>query len=414
LPVFLSDRVFHIARRVKRFLRNPKKTVRRRLEKPENASQHRRTKSKKAEFKQFRREVKRRRQEEHEQLKTEIAKIENEIEDKKQEIKRIGIELRATEDPAERLEHERRKQRINQERSRLIAELRMAKENERATNTSRKKWKKTLQQEIFWLEREQRAVSEELGTLPDFLIIGEKKCGTSFFYHLLTQHPYVEPAAKKELHFFDRLFDAESVDWYRRCFPQPSWKEGRRTITGEATPYMSHPLAPQRIAGVVPQARLIALLRNPVDRAYSDYQMRVRKGRENRTFEEAIGAAEKVQPPGDEGEAHADLAVARQHGLLSKGVYVDRLLRWSQFFPREQMLVLKSEDFFESPQETLKRAFDFLGLPEWEPEVSKVGKKRNAGSYEEEMDPVLRRRLEEYFELHNKRLYDYLGTDFGW
>jgi len=139
----------------------------------------------------------------------------------------------------------------------------------------------------------------------------------------------------------------------------------------------------------------------------------VRKGRESRTFEEAIGAAEKAQPPGEEGEAYADLAVARR-GLLSRGVYVDRLLRWSQFFPRERMLVLKSEDFFENPHESLERAFDFLGLPEWKPRTSKLGKKRNAGSYEEDMDPATRRRLEEHFEPHNRRLYEFLGTDFGW
>jgi hypothetical protein len=78
------------------------------------------------------------------------------------------------------------------------------------------------------------------------------------------------------------------------------------------------------------------------------------------------------------------------------------------------MLVLKSEDFFESPHETLKLAFAFLELPEWEPEASQLGYKRNTGSYEEGMNPATRRRLEEYFEPHNRRLYDYLGVDFGW
>jgi hypothetical protein len=440
LPVFGFDRVSYMARRVKGFLKNPKKTLRRKLGSQEAASQRRRMRrkereehkqlkkdlgrrmrTKKDEFKQLKRVVKSRRREEYQKQHTEIARIQNEIKDKKQEIKRIGQELLAAEDPAERLEYERRKQKAKEERSRLVGELRTAKRNDRGAKISRKKRKKTMQQEIFWLERERRAVNDRraegeepgMGALPDFVIIGEKKCGTSFFYHLLTQHPLVEPAAKKELHFFDALFEEEGVEWYRQCFPQPSRKDGRRTITGEATPYMSHPLAPQRMAQVVPHARLIALLRNPVDRAYSDYQMGVRKGRENRTFEEVIGAAEKAQPSGEAGEAYADLAVARDR-FLSKGVYVDQLLRWAEFFPKEQLLVLKSEDFFESPNETLKRAFDFLGLPQWEPAASKPGKKRNAGSYEEGMDPATRRWLEEYFEPHNRRLYDYLGVDFGW
>jgi len=267
-----------------------------------------------------------------------------------------------------------------------------------------KKKKKSLQQEIFELERGLRATKEhrtqhepETGALPDFVVIGAKKCGTTFFYHLLSQHPLVEPAASKELHFFDVLFE-EGTEWYRRCFPKPRWKDGRKTITGEASPgYIWHPLAPERMAGVIPEVRLIALLRNPVDRAYSDYYQRVKNGRAHRTFEEAVQAA--FDDP--------------THGHLSKSIYVDHLRRWSGFFGDEQMLVLKSEDFFGRPVETLKVALNFLDLPEWEPEGSELQKKRNAREYDE-MDPATRRRLEEYFEPHNRRLYDFLGLDFSW
>src|SRR5215217_3863600 len=126
----------------------------------------------------------------------------------------------------------------------------------------------------------QAADGSETGALPDFIIIGGKKCGTTFLYNLLTQHPHVEPAAKKELHYFDTLF-GEGIEWYRRCFPPPRWKDGRRTFTGEGTPYLHRSSAvPERMAEMLPQARLIALLRNPADRAYSDYQQKVRKGRE--------------------------------------------------------------------------------------------------------------------------------------
>jgi hypothetical protein len=90
---------------------------------------------------------------------------------------------------------------------------------------------------------------------------------------------------------------------------------------------------------------------------------------------------------------------------------VDQLLRWSALFAEEQMLVLKSEDFFEHPQKTLKLVLDFLDLPDWEPDAWEV---RNKGDYEQRMDPATRRRLEEYFEPHNRRLYEYLGVNFGW
>jgi hypothetical protein len=177
------------------------------------------------------------------------------------------------------------------------------------------------------------------------------------------------------------------------------------------------------MAQVVPGARLIALLRNPVERAYSDYQMVARKDREHKTFEEAVGLQEPVEGgearslnkdgQNPEGEDRAPLDEDSEY--LSRGVYVDQLLRWAEFFPREQMLVLKSEDFFENPKQVLMAVFSFLDLPGWELGDEEIaGKKRNEGRYEQEMDPSTRRRLEEYFEPHNRRLYDFLGTDFGW
>jgi len=302
----------------------------------------------------------------------------NRLKSKKQELRRKGRELRrirnetrAAKDDAERIEHKKRK--------------------------------KTVQQDIFQLSRELRAAEEELagesqtGALPDFVIIGTAKGGTTSLYHLLTRHPHVEPAAAKELHFFDNHF-SEGIQWYRRCFPTPRLREGKWTITGEATPCLGHPDVPERMAKVLPQARLIVMLRNPVDRAYSMYHHRVRNGHETRTFEEVV---------------EADLNDGSV-GLLSRSIYVDHLVRWSEFFSEEQLLVLKSEDLFERPLQTLKVVLDFLDLPDWEPEVSKLtGNKRNEGRYEE-MNPSTRRKLEEYFEPHNQRLYEFLGVDFGW
>jgi hypothetical protein len=159
-----------------------------------------------------------------------------------------------------------------------------------------------------------------------------------------------------------------------------------------------HPHAAERMAEVIPQARLIALLRNPVDRTYSAYHHRAIHRQEIETFEETVAAC---------------FGTSRQ-GFLSQSIYVNHLMRWSRFFSKEQMLVLKSEDFFERPRETLKPVLDFLDLPEWEPEASELRDRVNKGKYEQKMDPAIRRRLEDYFEPHNRRLYEYLGVDFGW
>ena len=243
---------------------------------------------------------------------------------------------------------------------------------------------------------EQVSGEPEVGTLPDFIIIGAQKGGTSFLYHLLTRHPLVEPAARKELHFFDNpeLFD-HGAEWYRRCFPRLSSKDGQRSITGEATPYyLFDPPVAKRMADIVPKARLIALLRNPVDRAYSHYQMQVKRGTEPRTFEEAI---------------------EQQHSsYMSRGIYADQLLRWFEFFGKEQMLILKSEDFFARPLETLKVVLTFLDLPDWQPEASELQQRRHSGTYKQKMEPSTRQRLEAYFEPHNQRLYECLDTDFRW
>ena len=117
----------------------------------------------------------------------------------------------------------------------------------------------------------QRRATE--GPLPDFVVLGTQRGGTSFLYRLLTKHPLVRGAAAKELHFFDNKF-SEGVGWYRRCFSEGKRIDGQRTITGEAAPKsLFDPQVPERMARIVPEARLIALLRNPVDRAYSHYQL---------------------------------------------------------------------------------------------------------------------------------------------
>jgi sulfotransferase family protein len=313
-------------------------------------------------------------------------------------------------------------------------EIRALREGERGAKDRRelrdyRRRKKIAKLELFRLESELRAAEEGrsadeplTGALPDFLVIGAGKGGTTFLYHLLTQHPLVKPAASKEIHFFDNRF-GQGVEWYRQNFPAPRHKEGRTTVTGEATPFMFWPLVPGRVAEVVPRARLIALLRNPVDRAYSSYQQMVRREGTTLTFEEVVGKEKTLLLEASQLDGHrreeyfaaADEAssLGFTGNCISKGLYVDQLKRWAEHFDDEQMLVLKSEDFFARPQEVLRQVFAFLGLPEWEPDPSVFERKRNSRRYEK-MDPQTRRSLEEYFAPHNRRLYEYLGRDLGW
>ena len=207
----------------------------------------------------------------------------------------------------------------------------------------------------------QRRATE--GPLPDFLVLGTQKGGTSFFYRLLTEHALVSGAAAKELHFFDNKF-AEGVGWYRRCFSEGERVNGQRTITGEATPsYLFDPQVPERLARIVPDARLIALLRNPVDRAYSQYQMEVRRGKEARSFEEAT----EEEMTSVEGQGNT---VDVPHAYLRRGLYAKQLERFSLFANRERLLVVKSENFFTRRLEILDRVLTFLRLPSFEPTLA--------------------------------------------
>jgi Sulfotransferase domain len=269
--------------------------------------------------------------------------------------------------------------------------------------------------------------------LPAFLIIGAQRAGTTTLYTYLRRHPdvtgprWADPVVSwsKELHFFDENY-WRGVEWYRKFFPLEARQRlmrrlGRDLVPGEGTPYyMFHPAVPARVAETIPDVRLIALLRNPVERAYSHYQLMARSGREKLSFEEALEAEpqrlaglEEVlmeeRPQVGEGgwRRHQH---HRHRAYVGRGLYADQLERWLAHFPREQLLVLRSEDFLARPDETYAQVFEFLGLRPWQVRDYEA---RNTASYAP-IDPELRARLEARFAEPNARLARLLGRDFEW
>ncbi|WP_017715481.1 sulfotransferase domain-containing protein [Kamptonema formosum] len=242
--------------------------------------------------------------------------------------------------------------------------------------------------------------------MPDFLIIGAQKCGTTSLYHYLIQHPQIRPAAQKELHFFD-LFFSKGVEWYLEQFPRRT--AGAGWLTGESSPYyIFHPLVPQRVWRLFPEVKLIVLLREPVARAWSHYHHEVRLGYEKLSFEDAIA----LEPERLKGETEKILADETYYSFnhqhctyLSRGAYAEQLLSWMELFPKKQFLILKSEDFYANPAESVKQVFEFLGLPDCRlPEYGKY----NAGEYPPISDAT-QRYLREYFQPHNQRLEKNFG-----
>jgi Sulfotransferase domain len=273
-------------------------------------------------------------------------------------------------------------------------------------------------------EKFYRGITSPIRLLPDFLIIGAQRGGTTSLFHYLEAHPCIKPAVNKDLHFFDRKY-SKGLAWYRGHFPTRveqyyAQKIRRRAfVTGEASPsYMFHPHTPRRVAQAMPRVKLIVLLRNPVSRAYSQYHHAVELGHETLSFEEAIKGEEERTAREQEKmlrDEHYYSEEFKHRSYLSKGIYVEQLQTWMSLFPREQFLILKSEDFYADPAAAFKQVLAFLNLPEIELELEKQSfKPYNNNIYPARMDAAMRKRLIEYFEPHNARLYNFLGVNFGW
>jgi Sulfotransferase domain len=254
--------------------------------------------------------------------------------------------------------------------------------------------------------------------LPDFLIIGAQKAGTTALYAYLRKHPAITGPPWKEVSFFDRHY-ARGDAWYRGNFPNKVYLRAVRSRTGaeprvgEASPsYLFHPLAPERVARLVPDVRLIALVRNPVDRALSHYNHELALGRESLPFEQALeqedarmeGELERMRDPRYFSHAWWNFT------YLSRGRYAEQLERWLAHFPRERLLVFPSEDLLERPGETYGKVLEFIGAPPYELEsYPRIFTREYEG-----MDPHTRGRLNEYFAEPNRHLYELLGRDLGW
>ena len=240
------------------------------------------------------------------------------------------------------------------------------------------------------------------------------------FYEWLITHPLVLPAAKKEVHFFDSYF-GQGEQWYRSRMPRDRKRRdaaaaaGRPVLVGEATPnYLFHPLVPRRASTVVPDAKLIVLLRNPVNRAYSHYSTGVRHDWEALSFEEAL-ERESVRLDGQidallQDEKHHRNFARYRWSYKAMGHYADLLERWFEYYPRDQFVFVFNEQMDRDADAAFLPVWDFLGLPEHRlPEKSR----RVVGRYAP-MRPDTRAELIEYFRPHNRRLAELLGVDPGW
>jgi hypothetical protein len=268
---------------------------------------------------------------------------------------------------------------------------------------------------------------------PKFLIIGTQKGGTVALRKYLARHQNIVPAKKKEIGYFDQdILYSRGDSWYHGHFPLPH-RLGRRGVTFEATPeYLYYPKAAQRIFSYDPGLKLIVLLREPIDRAFSAWNMFRTLRLEHPDYLRAIlpecdqilretisqmlsrdSFPEFDEAVREEIDGMLSEGSALEPGYVRRGLYHEQLLRFLKYFAREQILVLDSARLKRDLGNVLPEVVQFLGLPEYTgyPEDLPLF---HVGQYEQQIADKTRAFLRDFYEPHNEKLCELLGHDFGW
>jgi hypothetical protein len=193
------------------------------------------------------------------------------------------------------------------------------------------------------------------GYLPNLLIVGAAKCGTTSLHSYLDQHPQVAMSEKKELQLFSRDNWRELLDWYREHF------QIRAQVRGESSPAYSMdpvlPHVPDRVRELIPNARIVYMVRDPIDRLLAHYVEFVTLGLEEKPFEAAL----------------TDYDSGRNVYAMTSS-YAHQLERWRESFSPSQLLVIDQRELLDERRDTLQRVFRFLGVDDsfWTPEFDQL------------------------------------------
>ena len=256
--------------------------------------------------------------------------------------------------------------------------------------------------------------------LPGFLIVGAQRCGTTTMYRTLSQHPAVLKAVlHKGVHYFDEDY-SRGMGWYQGHFPlraHARWagrSAGCAPVTFESSPYyMFHPLAAQRISHDLPGVKLLVLVRDPVERAYSAHAHEIGRGYETEPFERAL----ELEPARLAGEAERILADPgylshshQHHAYRARGQYIEQLERLERLFGRDRIHVMDSSAFWADPEPSFDAVLDFLGLPH----CDGIAFERHNARPRSPMPETLRKELREHFRPYDERLARWLGEELSW
>ena len=300
-------------------------------------------------------------------------------------------------------------------------------------------------------------------TRPEFMLVGGMKCGSTSFARYLSAHPQVRLRGPKEPHYWSwHRFPARYQDFFVN--ESPLLEPGpAQYISGEfSTSSLIYPLAPRRVQASLPKLKIFVLLRNPVDRAYSHFAMSKRAGRERecsfddivrREMDEVpellaaheraylnadgdskscyskmdgspIGVAKHTRDwPQRKLRAEVDLRDFYFQSYVFRSIYHDQLYRWLRLFPRQQMMIVQSERFFENAAATMNDTAEFLGLEPFDfHSADQLQRSWDAGANNARdmpqgytaMENITRETLTDFFEPYNQQLYRLIDEDYAW
>jgi Sulfotransferase domain len=217
--------------------------------------------------------------------------------------------------------------------------------------------------------------------LPTFLILGAQKCGTTSLYSYLSQHPEVYMSVPKETNFFNIHYE-QGLEYYWNTFFS-GWDD-QKAIGESSPPYFFLPYIPHRLAEAIPGVRMVVILRDPVQRAFSHWWMNTNFGLESLSFKNAISFSLTLSLE------DAAKAVMCERFYLQAGYYAEQLERYLKFFPRKQFLVIFSEDLKHDPETTLKKIYDFIGITDEAMPEDTVNRFETAGPFAAKLRSFLR------------------------
>ncbi len=255
--------------------------------------------------------------------------------------------------------------------------------------------------------------------LPDLIVAGAQRCGTTTLYRLLVEHPaIVRPLFHKGIGYFDVGYD-HPWSWYHGHFPVAAVAAARTARVGRPMTfdssgyYMFHPLAADRIAKHLPDVKVVTLVRDPVERAFSAYKHELARGFETEDFETAL-ALEPERLAGEVERMQADPSYQsfhhRHHAYVGRGRYAEQIVRLRQALPPEQVMVIDANRFFAEPVEQFARLQEWLGLPVHNPEKVEQANARPS----KPMPDSIRSMLLDTFESPDVELAGLLGTTPSW